>query len=125
MATTLDTAAGKRLDRQLAVLRDQLLSHHQATAVNTPPEQLQSAGIQHLVDLLEQQPGQYPALMVQAFKELEAAYAAVELGQYGSCADCEGTIDEALLDANPCRQRCGDCQRQFDALSATDPRTYI
>ena len=125
MATTLDTATRKRLDRQLAVLRDQLLTHHQATAINTPTEQLQSAGILQLVDQLEQQPDLYPASLLQSCKELEAAYAAVELGQYGSCADCDGPIDEALLDANPCRQRCGDCQQHFEELAATDPRTYI
>lgn len=41
--------------------------------------------------------------------EVEAALARIEMGTYGTCRVCEGTIEEERLEANPAAATCAKC----------------
>ncbi|MFM2483930.1 TraR/DksA family transcriptional regulator [Celerinatantimonas yamalensis] len=41
---------------------------------------------------------------------IDAALCQGELGLYGICSDCEDSIEEERLEADPCTQRCEKCE---------------
>lgn len=44
-------------------------------------------------------------------KQIGAALARMDAGEYGFCMDCGEEIAPARLDAEPCVLKCGDCVR--------------
>ncbi|MDP5291084.1 TraR/DksA C4-type zinc finger protein [Oceanimonas sp. CHS3-5] len=63
----------------------------------------------------------YPALsawpqlqpQLQTLRQVDAALCQWQLGLYGLCSDCEAELDPAQLLADPCRQRCTQCEEKY------------
>ncbi len=49
-----------------------------------------------------------------ALKDIEAALARIDKGDYGRCIDCEEVIDLRRLQAHPAALRCAPCQQEFE-----------
>jgi RNA polymerase-binding transcription factor DksA len=47
-------------------------------------------------------------------RDIEAALARIDSGEYGQCVDCEEAIDERRLLAYPAAVRCARCQQDFE-----------
>lgn len=126
MASLSDTTPKSRLDNQLSDCRDKLLSQLQACQSAVLSEQhVSTASIEQLVDVLEQLQSENFYDLLNELKCLEAAFSALELGQYGICADCEEEILQEQLEQRPCCQRCASCQEKYLQRSSRDPRFYI
>lgn len=48
--------------------------------------------------------------------ELRSALDRLEDGSYGQCLACKGSVDQALLDADPTRRLCGPCERLYNHI---------
>jgi RNA polymerase-binding protein DksA len=51
---------------------------------------------------------------VDKLAQVKAALARLEAGTYGTCADCDGPINPARLEARPFATRCVNCQQRAD-----------
>lgn len=49
-----------------------------------------------------------------ALRDIEAALARIDHGDYGLCVDCEEPIDLRRLQAHPAALRCARCQQRFE-----------
>ncbi len=52
---------------------------------------------------------------INEIRAVEAALMRIARGTYGICADCEGEIEWARLQAYPVAVRCRDCQARFES----------
>jgi RNA polymerase-binding transcription factor DksA len=57
---------------------------------------------------------------VQEFRDIEAAIARMEAGEYEVCRDCGEDIPHARLTVQPTAQRCEPCQEEYER---THPET--
>lgn len=49
----------------------------------------------------------------QRLELVQAALSQMDMGLFGLCSDCECRIDRALLQQDPARQRCEQCQAAY------------
>ncbi|HUL81437.1 MAG TPA: TraR/DksA C4-type zinc finger protein [Gammaproteobacteria bacterium] len=52
---------------------------------------------------------------VAELRDIEAALMRVAQGTYGTCVDCDASIDRARLESTPSAVRCVPCQQRFEA----------
>lgn len=89
---------------------------------------------QHLIDLMGREPGDsgdysladevadlniaMADRQVRELRDLDAAYARIKEGSFGSCVDCGADIEPARLLAYPTALRCVACQERHEQLYA-------
>ena len=56
---------------------------------------------------------------VHKLAQVKVALARIEAGTYGICADCDGPINPARLEARPFATRCVSCQQRADRQGAS------
>lgn len=57
---------------------------------------------------------------VHELRELDAAIARIERGEYGECIDCGEPIPPERLEAYPSAMRCIDCQAAYERTHAQE-----
>lgn len=62
---------------------------------------------------------------VQEFRDIEAAIARMEAGEYEVCRDCGEEIPLARLTAQPTAQRCAPCQEKYERTHAEAGRPKL
>lgn len=50
----------------------------------------------------------------QQIAEIDAALGRIDDGSYGTCVDCDATLDEERLEARPEAARCMSCQQAME-----------
>lgn len=51
-----------------------------------------------------------------ALRDIDAALARIDDGEYGLCTDCDEPIDRRRLQAHPAALRCARCQDRFERM---------
>jgi len=103
-------------------------------------DELQNAGEQHRIDLLNNEPGDSgdesmaSALadfnltivdrQVQGLRDIEVAFQRIKNGEYGLCIDCGDDVPFNRLQAYPSAKRCIVCQqkREREYVQAGHPK---
>lgn len=103
-------------------------------------DELQNAGEQHRIDLLNNEPGDSgdesmaSALadfnltivdrQVQGLRDIELAFQRIKNGEYGLCIDCGDDVPFNRLQAYPTAKRCIVCQqkREREYVQAGHPK---
>lgn len=103
-------------------------------------DELQNAGEQHRIDLLNNEPGDSgdesmaSALadfnltivdrQVQGLRDIELAFQRIKNGEYGLCIDCGDDVPFNRLQAYPSAKRCIVCQqkREREYVQAGHPK---
>ena len=103
-------------------------------------DELQNAGEQHRIDLLNNEPGDSgdesmaSALadfnltivdrQVQRLRDIEVAFQRIKNGEYGLCIDCGDAVPFNRLQAYPTAKRCIVCQqkREREYVQAGHPK---
>lgn len=103
-------------------------------------DELQNAGEQHRIDLLNNEPGDSgdesmaSALadfnltivdrQVQGLRDIEVAFQRIKNGEYGLCIDCGDDVPFNRLQAYPSAKRCIVCQqkREREFVQAGHPK---
>jgi len=103
-------------------------------------DELQNAGEQHRIDLLNNEPGDSgdesmaSALadfnltivdrQVQGLRDIELAFQRIKNGEYGVCIDCGDDVPFNRLQAYPSAKRCIVCQqkREREYVQAGHPK---
>ena len=103
-------------------------------------DELQNAGEQHRIDLLNNEPGDSGdesmanALadfnltivdrQVQGLRDIESAFQRIKNGEYGVCIDCGDDVPFNRLQAYPSAKRCIVCQqkREREYVQAGHPK---
>ena len=114
----MDTAAARKrldeiraeLERSIKVLRGE---HEQDEWVLDYPQDPADAGAN--LSESERTEAVLALAKVQRAEVLEALRR-IELGTYGTCADCGGGVPEGRLEAKPAASRCVSCQARWDRL---------
>ena len=57
---------------------------------------------------------------VAELREVEAALLRIAAGGYGTCVDCDTTIERARLEHTPSASRCIPCQERFENRERKD-----
>lgn len=113
----------KALDDRSAQVRDEIRRELLST---DNPKYIELAGLVHdreeesVADMLVDIQLQAIDRHVQEFRDIEAAIARMEAGEYEICRDCGEEIPLARLTAQPTAQRCEPCQEEYER---THPET--
>jgi DnaK suppressor protein len=80
-----------------------LPSHTDETDDDAAAETQRQADVTHL------------ARTATALRDIEAALARIDNGDYGLCIDCDEPIDPRRLRAHPAALRCARCQQRYES----------
>ncbi len=72
-----------------------------------------------VADLLADMNLGFIARQIEELREVEAALARIEGGEYGVCTDCGGEIEPGRLEVQPAAVRCIECQAAWERTHAT------
>ncbi|WP_026959979.1 MULTISPECIES: TraR/DksA C4-type zinc finger protein [Aliagarivorans] len=106
----------QRLDQQLVELKNQIIPVLVASLPRLAQQNeqaLYAMETTELIELASQQPVLAIYRLLGDLKRVDAALCQIELGLFGMCCDCEEPIEESLLEADPCEQRCKACQSKY------------
>lgn len=115
-------------DQQIQKLRRQLMDNYDQLR-ETVRQELVRSGEEHYIDLAGRVHDEAEESVADLLadldltmlnrhknelRDIEAAFRRMEVGDYGTCVDCEDDIAYQRLEAFPTAIRCRDCQEQYE-----------
>lgn len=104
----------QKLEEEQSVLRQhivQCLHTHSDLNTKIVLQQLTESDEQSWPELLATIYSEPLQQLRSRLERVEAALSQIQIGQYGSCSDCEKIISSETLLMDPTEQRCAECKK--------------